>query len=452
VRGIKALFLAACVFMPQAVVAGRLEVAAGLSQPALNDFEQPWAVGGSFCIAYRHPLAPRWSLLAGGRYSRYLNDRTSTATIRFLLPNHLADEGWRLFDIDVGVEYSLATGRATIPYLRFLASNSFWKVYRLSDGRTIPVQDGDGNPTDFASQEVVFRGAAGLHYQIHPQLGVAVESELSYYSGLGTDFSTLTSDRRSRAAGALFLKLTYRPRSAAGSRPPRFAKPALQPEGALPLPVAVGPASGDVDGDGVPDLADRCPGTPAQAVGWVDVYGCPVDFDHDGVPDYLDRCAGTPAGAQVNDDGCVVDSDGDGVPDLADRCPGTEAGAKVDAVGCPSYPALTEKLVFRFNYEPGGADLDADARAQLLTLVPTLKFNTGLKIKVEGFTDDSGPADANMALAQKRADRAKEFLVGQGIAGSRITAVGKGEADFVTSNDTPEGRAQNRRIEISPAP
>lgn len=89
----------------------------------------------------------------------------------------------------------------------------------------------------------------------------------------------------------------------------------------------------DSDGDGVPDIEDRCPDTPAG----VQVYsdGCPLDLDRDGVPDYLDKCPNTPPGSPVDPSGCPLDSDGDGVPDHLDQCPGTQVGIKVDAKGCP---------------------------------------------------------------------------------------------------------------------
>ena len=90
----------------------------------------------------------------------------------------------------------------------------------------------------------------------------------------------------------------------------------------------------DLDGDGVSDKKDQCPGTPAGVV--VDAAGCPVDDDKDGVPNGPDQCAGTPAGVKVDAKGCPVDSDGDGVADGPDKCDGTPAGATVDASGCPS--------------------------------------------------------------------------------------------------------------------
>ena len=447
VRGRTKIWLAALVLLPGAANAARLELGFGLSQPALHKFRQPWAVGGSLSLSFVHPVAPRWSILVGGRYTRYLNDTTSTASVRFLLSNKLAYEGWQLLDIDLGAQYQLVSDRNTIPYLRFLLSNSFWKVWNLEDGSTLLVTDGAGNPADFASHEIFIRGAAGLHYQVHARLGLALEAEVSYLTGIGTAFSDAGSDARSRAEGALFLKATYRWKGlgrAPADYPERssITRPHVPPD--TPL------APGDADGDGVPDAMDRCPFTPPAAANWVDAYGCPMDSDRDGVPDYLDRCGETPPGSPVNVDGCVVDSDQDGVSDLLDRCPDTPPGLVVDAVGCPSYPAFSEKLVFRFNYAPGEAQLDADARAQLLGFVSTLKQNPGVKVAIEGFTDNIGSAEANLVLAQERADRVKAFLVGQGIPSTQLTAIGRGAVDFVGSNDTREGRAQNRRIEITP--
>ena len=96
----------------------------------------------------------------------------------------------------------------------------------------------------------------------------------------------------------------------------------------------VGP---DVDGDGVRDANDACPGTRSGLA--VDKRGCPLpDGDEDGVPDGKDRCPASLRGARVNDRGCAVqiaDADGDGVPDGDDECPGTLGGVPVSARGCP---------------------------------------------------------------------------------------------------------------------
>ena len=88
----------------------------------------------------------------------------------------------------------------------------------------------------------------------------------------------------------------------------------------------------DADQDGVYDGIDQCPGTPTSAK--VDAKGCPTDADSDGVADGVDQCPNTPAGAVVDATGCPVDSDKDGVPDGLDKCPNTPAGTEVDTSGC----------------------------------------------------------------------------------------------------------------------
>lgn len=85
----------------------------------------------------------------------------------------------------------------------------------------------------------------------------------------------------------------------------------------------------DTDGDGVPDYLDECPDTPIEAYGFIDEHGCPLDTDGDGVPDYLDECPDTPVEAYgyIDEHGCPLDTDGDGVPDYLDKCPNTPAEA-----------------------------------------------------------------------------------------------------------------------------
>jgi len=70
------------------------------------------------------------------------------------------------------------------------------------------------------------------------------------------------------------------------------------------------------------------------------------------------------------------------------------------------------------------------------------------KIHLEGHTDDQGPAEDNVGLSKRRAQSVKDYLVGKGIRDDLLTAEGKGEVSPIASNDTFEGRAKNRRVDI----
>jgi outer membrane protein OmpA-like peptidoglycan-associated protein len=69
-------------------------------------------------------------------------------------------------------------------------------------------------------------------------------------------------------------------------------------------------------------------------------------------------------------------------------------------------------------------------------------------MSIEGHTDNVGAEAANLKLSEARAKTVRDFLESQGVASNRLTFSGKGPADPVASNDTPDGRSQNRRVEI----
>jgi outer membrane protein OmpA-like peptidoglycan-associated protein len=70
------------------------------------------------------------------------------------------------------------------------------------------------------------------------------------------------------------------------------------------------------------------------------------------------------------------------------------------------------------------------------------------KVVIEGYTDSVGTDSNNKALSQKRADAVRTFLISRGVAEARLKAVGRGEEGPVADNNTPEGRANNRRVEL----
>ncbi len=209
----------------------------------------------------------------------------------------------------------------------------------------------------------------------------------------------------------------------------------------------------DNDGDGIPDHLDECPDQPEDFDGFQDDDGCPdPDNDGDGIPDHLDECPDQPEdfdGFQ-DQDGCPdLDNDGDGVPDEDDRCPGTPAGVEVDADGCPVAAEIREDLVLEgVNFKLGSAELTPESADQLDEVAESLRAWPEVRVEVAGYTDSSGPDELNRRLSQERADSVRNYLVARGIDPDRVVANGYGEQDPVASNETSEGRAQNRRVEL----
>jgi outer membrane protein OmpA-like peptidoglycan-associated protein len=207
----------------------------------------------------------------------------------------------------------------------------------------------------------------------------------------------------------------------------------------------------DADGDGVTDDKDACADTPAGDK--VDEKGCslPKDADGDGVTDDKDECANTPAGQKVNEKGCPADTDGDGVTDDADRCPSTPAGVKVDAEGCQIlFEEAKKTLILEgVNFETGKATLTPESEAILNGVAESLVANEEIKVQVGGHTDNTGTRAVNQRLSKARAETVRKYLVDHGVAADRLTAVGFGPSKPVATNRTAEGRAQNRRVELT---
>ncbi len=196
----------------------------------------------------------------------------------------------------------------------------------------------------------------------------------------------------------------------------------------------------DSDGDGVLDSRDQCPGTPPGVA--VDAVGCPLDSDQDGVPDHLDRCPGTPIGVPVDDRGCPMDRDGDGVMDYQDQCPDTPRGAAVNAVGC--------WVVENLRFETGKWDILSQYHGVLNAIVAVLMENPGLRVEIQGHTDNRGKEAYNQMLSENRATAVMGYLTGHGVSADRLSARGYGFHHPIADNDTDMGRAMNRRVELKP--
>ncbi len=94
-------------------------------------------------------------------------------------------------------------------------------------------------------------------------------------------------------------------------------------------------------------------------------------------------------------------------------------------------------------------DLLPASNAELDKLVKLLQSNPTLRIELGGHTDNVGADAANLTLSDQRAKAVREFVIAKGIEADRITAAGYGETKPIATNDTEEGRAQNRRTEVT---
>ena len=213
----------------------------------------------------------------------------------------------------------------------------------------------------------------------------------------------------------------------------------------------------DSDFDGVNDKLDLCANTPKGLS--VDASGCAVqsapapvltilDSDHDGVADDVDACPNTKLteNMTLSENGCEVkillDSDNDGVTDDIDRCENTPAGAEVDGSGC----AKTVNL--HINFDTSAATIKGESQEKIKAFAEYLKAaSDGTTVSIEGYTDSSGNAKKNLELSRKRAFAVRRALIAAGVEKRMVRAYGKGSTNPIATNDTAEGRAENRRIE-----
>jgi len=155
------------------------------------------------------------------------------------------------------------------------------------------------------------------------------------------------------------------------------------------------------------------------------------------------------------------DEDDDGVFDRRDRCPDTPANTPVEHHGCPlpQYPASVKPepvqsevitlsdagdVLFAFNQ----SELTPAAQSKLDSLMPKLQSDDVVSIKVIGHTDSVGSDTYNQALSERRASSVAAYLLSQGLAPNKLTSEGKGQSQPVADNETEEGRAKNRRVEL----
>jgi outer membrane protein OmpA-like peptidoglycan-associated protein len=116
----------------------------------------------------------------------------------------------------------------------------------------------------------------------------------------------------------------------------------------------------------------------------------------------------------------------------------------------PPAPPVKRRIVLRgVNFDFDKSNIRADARPILDEAIRVLKDEPEIDVSVDGHTDSIGTEAYNQRLSERRAQSVVDYLVRGGIARSRLNPVGEGESDPVASNDTEEGRAQNRRVELN---
>jgi outer membrane protein OmpA-like peptidoglycan-associated protein len=114
----------------------------------------------------------------------------------------------------------------------------------------------------------------------------------------------------------------------------------------------------------------------------------------------------------------------------------------------PSEGQIDVRLTSDILFDVDAASLRPESRTTLRDLANNFRQYPDEVFDVEGHTDSTGTSEYNMGLSQRRASSVREFLADQGVPASRINAAGYGETRSKSSNDTPEGRQLNRRVEI----
>jgi iron complex outermembrane recepter protein len=210
-----------------------------------------------------------------------------------------------------------------------------------------------------------------------------------------------------------------------------------------PMPVMV---PKDSDGDGIFDGEDDCPYVPGIAK----YKGCPIpDTDGDGINDEEDKCVDVKGTKEYQ--GCPppADTDGDSIIDAEDKCP-TEYGSIANQ-GCPDMVsdtaiAIVERASKNILFENNSSKLRKVSYTALDEVAELLMEDPNLNLEIEGHTDSRGDEAFNQKLSERRAAAARAYLIKKGVDASRIISTGFGESQPVDTNDTEEGRFNNRRV------
>jgi outer membrane protein OmpA-like peptidoglycan-associated protein len=222
-------------------------------------------------------------------------------------------------------------------------------------------------------------------------------------------------------------------------------------------PVAAAPAPSDRDKDGVPDDTDACPDVPGVKTDDPKTNGCPPDKDGDGIIDSEDACPDVP-GVKTDDpktNGCPPDPDRDkdGIPNAEDACPDSPGPKNADPKknGCPAAAVVGKQIVIleQVKFQTGSAVILPASNEILSAVIGVLDTHPEIShLRIEGHTDNVGAKAMNQTLSGKRAASVVAWLVKHGIQSGRLSSQGFGMDRPIDTNETPEGRQNNRRVEF----
>ncbi|TVQ47642.1 MAG: hypothetical protein EA362_06520 [Saprospirales bacterium] len=189
----------------------------------------------------------------------------------------------------------------------------------------------------------------------------------------------------------------------------------------------------DSDGDGVPDIYDLSP----QRSGLVELMGAP-DSDGDGIPDHLDKCPHEPG--PIENHGCPIEEQVIAEPE-------PEPEPEIEEI--PEEIQEVLDIAMRdVQFDLGRATIRPESFTVLNQVAEIMREYPQYRLRIHGHTDNIGSAANNQRLSEQRARSCYEYLASRGVSTARMSFTGFGESRPVATNDTPEGRATNRRVEF----
>ncbi len=347
---------------------------------------------------------------------------------------HLLQKKWGDFYLRTGANYHRYEYEdVTFPYYGESAEGS--------DGEFAGLEQ----PTDPQNNNFAVTAGAGLNFWFTNNFGLNIESNYVWLPAFEQDYF----NHFQHSVGLAF-RFGNRDRDGDGI---------LDKDDECPDTPGIAACNGcpDTDGDGVCDKDDACPDVPGVA----SCNGCP-DTDGDGVCDSEDNCVNE-AGPADNDGCPYSDRDKDGIYDKDDACPDTWGVASSDPAknGCPEIEDnVTKEVVDEirtlareifFEFDSDKIQPASQAKLDRVSALMNGKEFNDYNFLIEGHTDSKGSDAYNLNLSDKRAASVVNYLTSKGVSASRLKSIGFGETVPQMPNDTDEGRAMNRRVEIKPA-